>query len=643
MSGYKYDDEDKSFGWLDRAGNKTPQARRLLRRSPWKVAVRIVVIAAGWALVAYLMRVIAVAASNSVHKLYDPFEILGIATSATEKEVRRQYRKLSLKFHPDKHRSVANETKEEIDSHYIELTKAYKSRLTDDTVRKNLELYGHPDGKQELSIGIALPTWIVDAQNNTIVLAFYGLVFGVILPLLVARWWYGSRSRTKDGVLNATALNFFTKLAPDATSADIPLLVAQTSEVGGTLVSRLGTGDDSAYAELERAVLQKAHAAQGDVDVVPADAPPNVRRGVILLYAYLYRVPSSNARVESTKFAIGHYTEKLLTSLLAMSSAHSRLTQTNMLRAMIPRVVQALPLHSRAVDELLQLPHMTDALATEAAQSGTVGARGMQAFWKVPDAERRQMLIGPGKMTPAQYDECMRTLGEWPRIELVDAYFTVVGEETVTTGAIMQLVIKIRLLPLKRDGSLLANGHRLDAKDKSAFSSVRAGTGAELEASTDGNLGKQPSGVAHAPFFAEERKPQWFIQMGDQKNDNVIVAPVKHADVGPNQTRVIRINVQAPPEPGVYTFMVEVSSDSYLGSSAVQLMKLHVEEAPEPNAGEDDDISDPEEDTLAGQMALMRGERVKPSAVYADNDDDDDEDDDNDEDDDDDSDDSDED
>ena len=33
---------------------------------------------------------------------------------------------------------------------------------------------------------------------------------------------------------------------------------------------------------------------------------------------------------------------------------------------------------------------------------------------------------------------------------------------------------------------------------------------------------------------------------------------------------------------------------------------------------DDEDISDPEEDTLAGQMAMMRGGKVKPSAVHGD-------------------------
>lgn len=44
---------------------------------------------------------------------------------------------------------------------------------------------------------------------------------------------------------------------------------------------------------------------------------------------------------------------------------------------------------------------------------------------------------------------------------------------------------------------------------------------------------------------------------------------------------------------------------------------LKVEEPPsESESDADDDISEPDEDTLAGQMAMMRGENVKPSKVH---------------------------
>lgn len=60
-------------------------------------------------------------------------------------------------------------------------------RLTDETTRRNFELYGHPDGKRDTSMGIALPKWIVESKNNAWVIGVYGLVFGILLPYFVVR------------------------------------------------------------------------------------------------------------------------------------------------------------------------------------------------------------------------------------------------------------------------------------------------------------------------------------------------------------------------------------------------------------------------------------------------------------------------
>lgn len=607
-------------GWLDQRGHKVPAIQRLMRSSPIWSTLHWVFLAAGWAAVALLFKKVVYLVGHSEHKVYDPFSILGIAASATEREIRRRYRKLSVEFHPDKVGDVSNQTKAEIEAHYIEITKAYKA-LTDETIRKNFEEYGHPDGKQEMSMGIALPTWIVDSQNNWLVLAVYGLVFGVGLPLLVAHWWYGTRSRTKDGVLNATALSFFLTLKPTVTADELPLLLAKTEELSGQYVGKLRASNEPAMAELDKAV-RAAYKNDTGKELVPEGTSTPVAQALVLLMAYLYRIESRDAHVEQIKLAMGHYTEKLLTSLLAISTAHSRLAQTNVIRDMMAHVVQAVPLHGGRVSELMQLPHMTMALAKEAVQLDMVSKHGLQGLWKVPDAERRALLAGPEGMSADEYAECMRALGEWPRVELVDAYFTVVGEERVSAGSLMHLVVKIRLLPPKRDGSLLRDGRRLDAKNKDGNDSVRSGMASD-SLPDDAAAGRDPMGYVYAPFFAEERKPQWFVQMGDHKNDHLILTPTKFGDVGPTQTRTVHLPVIAPPEPGLYTFQVEVTSDSYLGSHAVKLMKLNVSEQRLASPEEEDEISDPEEDTIAGQMALMRGEKVKPSNVeYADDDED---------------------
>jgi translocation protein SEC63 len=77
--------------------------------------------------------------------------------SATNREIKKAYHKLSLKYHPDK------ETGDE--KLFMKLTKAYEA-LTDETARRNWEMYGNPDGPGAMTFGIALPSWIVEKENS---------------------------------------------------------------------------------------------------------------------------------------------------------------------------------------------------------------------------------------------------------------------------------------------------------------------------------------------------------------------------------------------------------------------------------------------------------------------------------------------
>ena len=68
---------------------------------------------------------------------------------------------------------------------------------------------------------------------------------------------------------------------------------------------------------------------------------------------------------------------------------------------------------------------------------------------------------------------------------------------------------------------------------------------------------------------------------------------------------------QAPPNPGLYTFQTYVVSDSYVDMDVQRDMKLRVDPPNENEDLDEDDISDPEEDTIAGQLAAMKGQAVK--------------------------------
>ena len=61
--------------------------------------------------------------------------------------------------------------------------------------RKNYELYGHPDGRQAIEMGIALPSWLIgNDKNGPLILAML-VGFGVLLPLCFAAWFLFSSSK----------------------------------------------------------------------------------------------------------------------------------------------------------------------------------------------------------------------------------------------------------------------------------------------------------------------------------------------------------------------------------------------------------------------------------------------------------------
>lgn len=83
-------------------------------------------------------------------------------------------------------------------------------------------------------------------------------------------------------------------------------------------------------------------------------------------------------------------------------------------------------------------------------------------------------------------------------------------------------------------------------------------------------------------------------------------APKKVTDVTEEQT--VQISFPGPPKPGTYTFSIYVKSDTYVGTDIMHDIKLKIHDKADlpPEEEVDDSISDPEEDSIAGQMKLMR-------------------------------------
>ncbi|EPQ59753.1 DnaJ-domain-containing protein [Gloeophyllum trabeum ATCC 11539] len=547
----------------------------------------------GWALFAFLSY--KVSNIKSDEKVYDPFEILEISRSATEKEIKSRYKKLSKLFHPDKVKLAVNQTMEQVEARFVELTKAYKA-LTDETIRKNWELYGHPDGRQEVSMGIALPKWIIEGRNNIWVLGAYGLVFGGALPAVVGQWWFGSRKKTKDGVEADTAATFFKTVKEEA---GVDEVLATVSKVIQPPKQSKASQDADEAKKLEGVVRERLGKSESSI-LAQFPQDENRKRALVLLYAHLLRFPVESASLKKEQADLLLNTPALLNAMLNIITVRNWLTPTLAAMRLHACVTQAIPpgqpklkfaqLPGIGEEEALQLPNEVETL------DDFVGYL----------AEK-----GDGRV-----DQVKKAVARLPRLEVEDITFKVIGERIVTPLSIVHLLLKLRLSSA-RSGSTSEkpesrNTENDERKDEEFLNSRK-----DAEDIDDMD---PTSGWAHAPHWPGIRKPGWWVVLADDKMSRLVQPPMKITDVpfsDPRKERnyrSYRMQFQAPQGVGVYTWKVYLVSDTFVGEEVVRDVMLKVDDVSALNTDEqgyEDEISDPEEDSLAGQMAAMRGHSVK--------------------------------
>jgi translocation protein SEC63 len=218
-----------------------------------------------------------------------------VVQSATEKEIKSFYRKLSLTQHPDKVKldESKNQTIESANEHWVDITKAFKA-LTDEEIRRNFLEYGHPDGKQSFSIGIALPQFLVAQGNGKYILLFYMSLLAIVLPYFVGSWWYGSQKTTKEGILVNSAGTIFQAYKEDIDAGGIVEAVS-----GGDEYKEMLDGDkaENGLSKIEQKILApgafgpsaaglSAKNRQGLIEMDDAQR----RKTLALIWAYLGRV-----------------------------------------------------------------------------------------------------------------------------------------------------------------------------------------------------------------------------------------------------------------------------------------------------------------------------------------------------------------
>ena len=77
----------------------------------------------------------------------DLYELLGVNKNASEDEIKSAYRKMALKYHPDRYASASEQEKKSAEEKFKEINHAYEV-LSDKTKRGNYDRFGNEDGPQ---------------------------------------------------------------------------------------------------------------------------------------------------------------------------------------------------------------------------------------------------------------------------------------------------------------------------------------------------------------------------------------------------------------------------------------------------------------------------------------------------------------
>ncbi|KAG0158500.1 hypothetical protein PDIDSM_6015 [Penicillium digitatum] len=591
------------------------QKRKRLRKE--RRIKRIITVILGYAVMAWMVYLI-VATARTVVKAYDPYDFWGVSRSADEKAISRHYKRMSLIYHPDKIRPdpAKNETIEMLNERFVELTKAYKA-LTDEEVRNNYLQFGHPDGKQSFSIGIALPKFIVMEGNGKYVLMVYGALLGVLLPYIVGKWWYGSQRYTKERVLVASAGNIFREYKDDITGGGVISALSSGEEFNDMLK---GARAESGLAKLEKRVLADGNSflTAKDREVLKQLDSSSHRKALALLWAYLGRIDIGDASLDSEKYEAAPVALALTEAFTAISLAFGNLgpiigafkTSQNLIQAVSP-----------GSSPLLQLPHFTDAIVNSVEGEDSKEHFSVQRYMALPEAQRRSLTVGAGLLSDKQYNDAVLVAKQLPMLHPERIFFKVMGEKVITPSSLVQLVVKARFIPPGSTSVPLVNPLDLEDIDPDED---------DLEAL----MGRKPAKNRAATMedgkkrATTPRLPTIFL--ADGKQGKMAVPPFTfttfdkpifdEAGQPTFNVQTLKMQFQAPPQVGDFTFILHMICDSYLGLDVTAQITLHIDDPAKAAAvEEEDDISEPDEDSIAGQMqAIKTGQAPKKKSKDSD-------------------------
>ncbi|KAG6576690.1 DnaJ protein ERDJ2A, partial [Cucurbita argyrosperma subsp. sororia] len=374
-------------------------------------------------------------------QVFEPFTILGLDTGASEADIKKAYRRLSILYHPDKNPDP------EAHKYFVEfISKAYQA-LTDPISRENYEKYGHPDGKQGFQMGIALPQFLLNidgASGGILLLWIVGVC--IILPLVIAVIYLSRSSKyTGNYVMRQTLSTYYYFMKPSLAPSKVMDVFIKAAEYVEMPVRRT---DNEPLQKIFGLVRSELNLDLKNIKQEQAKfwkQHPALVKTQLLIQAQLTREFANLPPPLDGDFKLVlELAPRLLEELMKMALIPRNVQGQGWLRPatgvieLSQCIIQAVPLSARkatggsseGIAPFLQLPHFSEAVVKKIARKKV---RAFEDLQKLSQEERAELLAQVGGFLPGEVQDVETVLEMMPSVTVAISCETE-GEEGIQEG-----------------------------------------------------------------------------------------------------------------------------------------------------------------------------------------------------------------